>query len=129
MYQCKSQPITARKNKRVIEEARRFIAEWRAESRASRPCVRVRLFGRKERVFIDDFHYHIEKKSPADMIGRYRLVPCVKELLKHSEEKPVINEKGNWELEGVTPDGKVFRVIIRPEKRGGCLQSFYPVRK
>ena len=37
-----------------------------------------------------------------------------------------VRGSGNMMLEGLTPDGEKFRVIIRPEKGGGCLQSFYP---
>jgi len=79
----------------------------------------------KGKVFIDDFHYHIESKSDADMVGRYRLVPCVKELLRKTTDSPTITSDGNLMLDGMTPDGTRFRVIIRPEKRGGALQSFY----
>lgn len=135
MYQCTTPPIGVRKSKRVLREAKQFISEWRAESGASRPYVRVRfpLAGddpaksrRHQRVFIDDFHYHIESKNLEDAAGRYRLLPCVKELLKHSTDTPTPTEHGNLLLEGRTPEGERFRVIIRPEKKGGVLQSFYP---
>jgi len=85
--------------------------------------------GHKGKVFIDDFHYHIETKATGDMIARYRLLPCVMELLRKTTDIPEPTRDGNLLLDGITPHGKVFRVIIRPEKKGGCLQSFYPVRQ
>jgi len=127
MYQCKTEPIASRKTKRVIAEAHKIMREWRAESTGSRPYVRVRFLGRKGRVFIDDFHYHIEIKPFKDMVGRYRLLPCVRELLKNTDDTPTMTEDGNWMLEGMTPGGETFQVIIRPEKKGGCLQSFFRV--
>jgi hypothetical protein len=126
MYQCKTPPIGTRKPKKVLQEAREFIDKWRAESSGARPYVRVRFLPRHQRVFIDDFHYHIESKKLENMVGRYRLLPCVKELLKHSTDKPTPTEHGNLLLDGLTPEGEPFRVIIRPEKKGGTLQSFYP---
>ncbi|MEI7451354.1 MAG: hypothetical protein WCJ75_17225 [Desulfomonile sp.] len=128
MYQCKVSEITVRRSNRVIEHARKFIEEWRSECSGSRPHARVKFLGKKQRVFIDDFHYHIEAKSMKDMTGRYRLLPCVKELLKHSTDEPSQTEDGNLMLQGRTPTGDKFIVIIRPEKRGGYLQSFYKTR-
>ncbi|MFH0826073.1 MAG: hypothetical protein V2B18_25245 [Pseudomonadota bacterium] len=80
----------------------------------------------KGKVFIDDFHYHIEAKGDHDMVGRYRLTPCVMELLTKATEEPEATPYGNLMLQGMTPDGEKFRVIIRPEKEGGALQSYYP---
>jgi len=125
MYQCKTLPIGHRKSSRVIREARRLIAQWRAKSRGSRPYVRVKCPGLAGKVFIDDFHFHIESKADYDMLRRYRLTPCVIELLRKTTDKPEPTPAGNLMLEGLTPDGTRFRVIIRPEKNGGCLQSFY----
>jgi len=128
MYQCKTSEINAGSNNRVIEQARKFIEEWRSECSGSKPYVRVKFLGKKQRVFIDDFHYHIEDKNLKDKAGRYRLIPCVKELLKHSSDEPSITNDGNLMLQGQTPTGDKFKVIIRPEKKGGCLQSFYKTR-
>ncbi|MCA1962244.1 MAG: hypothetical protein LDL33_15810 [Desulfomonile sp.] len=91
--------------------------------------MRVKCMGHKAKVFIDDFHYHIEAKATGDMIARYRLLPCVMELLRKTTDTPRPTPDGNLLLEGKTPHGRPFRVIIRPEKQGGCLQSFYPVRQ
>lgn len=128
MYQCKVSEVTARGNNRVIKQAREFIDVWKSECPGSRPYVRVKFLGKKQRVFIDDFHYHIETKSLKDMVGRYRLIPCVKELLQYSSDEPSITKDENLMLEGQTPTGDKFIVVIRPEKKGGCLQSFYKTR-
>ena len=112
----------------MIAEARRIIEQWRQECPGSRSYVRVVCPGLKGKVFIDDFHFHIEHKDNADMVRRYRLVPCVRELLRKTTDTPQATEDGNLMLNGMTPDGTLFKVIIRPEKRGGCLQSFYPSR-
>jgi len=129
MYLCKTLPITASKTKRVLSEAYSFIKEWRGQSRGSRPYVRVNFLKGHQRVFIDDFHYHIEKKELPDRVERFRLLPCVKELLKNTRDEPRITRDGNLMLEGTTPTGDQFAVIIRPEKKGGCLQTFYRVKK
>jgi len=63
------------------------------------------------------------------MVSRYRLLPCVKELLKRCTETPEETGDGNLLLRGMTPSGDKFNVIIRPEKDGATLQSFYRVRK
>jgi hypothetical protein len=89
--------------------------------------VRNKFLGRRQRVFIDDFHFHIETKSLADTVGRYRLLPCVRELLMHTTDTPEPTPRGNMKLVGITPEGDRFAVIIRPEKTGGVLQSFYPL--
>lgn len=130
MFQCSALEIRENKNKRVFEEARQFIEAWRAESKqASKPYVRVKFLGKNQRVYIDDFNYHIETKDQDDMVTRYRLLPCVKELLKHSTETPKETRDGNLLFEGITPSGDNFNVIIRPGKGGATLQSFYKVRK
>ena len=127
MYLCQVRPLKASKHTRILSRAHDFIKRWRAESPGSRPYVRVKCPGLNGKVFIDDFHYHIEAKGGRNMTGRYRLLPCVKELLKKTMDTPVLTKQGNLMLEGITPEGSKFRVIIRPEKKGGCLQSFYPV--
>lgn len=91
--------------------------------------MRVKFLGGLQRVFIDDSHFHIEKKDRVDMVARFRLLPCVKELLRNSRDTPHTTRDGNLMLDGMTPTGDQFRVIIRPEKKGGCLQSFYRVKK
>jgi len=126
MYQCKTRPIDSRKTKQVIAEARRLIKKWRARSAGTRPYLRVKSRGLKGKVYIDDFHFHIDAKGYGDMIGRYRLVPCVIELLRKTHDEPLPTKRGNLMFEGTTPDGQRFKVIVRPEKQGGCLQSFYP---
>ena len=127
MYFCKVPPLRASKHSRILSNAHEFIRRWRAESRGSRPYVRVKCPGLNGKVFIDDFHYHIEAKGGRNKTGRYRLLPCVKKLLRKTTDTPIPTKDGNLMLEGITPDGSEFRVIVRPEKKGGCLQSFYPV--
>ena len=128
MYQCKTHPIQSRKAKRVIAEANRLLSSRRQASRGSRPYVRVKFLGKgRKRVFIEDVHYHIDEKSFRDMVGRYRLLPCVWELLRHTTDTPEPTPRGNLKLIGMTPEGESFAVIIRPEKEGGVLQSFYPL--
>ena len=89
--------------------------------------MRAKFLSRRQRVFIDDFHFHIETKPLADAVGRYRLLPCVREVLMHCEDTPEPTPRGNLKLVGITPEGERFAVIIRPEKKGGVLQSFYPL--
>jgi hypothetical protein len=57
------------------------------------------------------------------MVARFRLLPCVKELLRNSRDTPHTTRDGNLMPEGMTPAGDQFKVIIRPEKKGCCLQT------
>jgi len=70
---------------------------------------------------MNDFHYHIEAKSFGDMTGRYRLLPCVLELLKKTSDVPKETEHGNLMLEGMTPQGEKFQVIIFVRRREGVV--------
>jgi len=127
MYQCRTPPLKAAKRGRIVTKAHAFIREWRTESPGSRPYVRVKFLGRgKQRVFIDTFQKHIEEKTDREMMRRYPLLPCVKELLTKTTDAPTRTKDGNLMLEGMTPDGMTFKTILRLGKRGLCLWSFYP---
>ena len=94
MYFCKVHPITASKHGRIVSKAHEFVRRGRAESPGSRPYVRVKCPGLNGKVFIDDFHYHIETKGGRNMTGRYRLLPCVKELLKKTTDTQCRQDRG-----------------------------------
>ncbi|MBM3300541.1 MAG: hypothetical protein FJY85_11355, partial [Deltaproteobacteria bacterium] len=81
-----------------------MIERWREASPGSKPCVRVKCEGFSGKVFIDDFHYHIENKDYGEMVRRYRLVPCVRELLRKTTDQPIDTKDGNFMLDRTTPD-------------------------
>lgn len=131
MFVCRTAPITHRKNKRVLQEANHLIEIHRKRHKGSRPYILSVKLKPPVKFFIDDFHYHLNNKGLLDRIGCYRLIPCVFELLKFTEEWPP--KKGTGEnyyvLTGQTPDGKYFEVIIRKEAENYVLQSLYPCKR
>jgi hypothetical protein len=135
MYKCKvfPYPITSKRPEKVMPSANRFLREWEAESSKSRPHVTVKCFGEPAKVFIGPGFRHIRKERHIlDVARRFRFLPCVKELLTESEERPVPTRDGNLMLEGRAPTKERFRVIIgKGEIEEGIetykLVTFYPV--
>ncbi len=116
--------------------ARHFITEWKGESPGAHPFVEVKCFGEPlQKVFIASAFLHIEdKRFLPNIARRYRLLPCVRELLKESTERPEPTQDGNLMLEGKAPTKETFRVIIgrgmiEPGLDGYKLVTFYPVTK
>jgi hypothetical protein len=57
------------------------------------------------------------------------LIPCVFELLRFTRDEPTLSREKNYYLEGITADEKKFKVIVRKERSGYVLQSFFRVRE
>jgi hypothetical protein len=130
MFVCRIVPIAHRKNNRVLQEANQIIEKHRKKCAGSRPYILSAKLKTKVKFFIDDFHYHLDNKSLPNRVERYRLIPCVFELLKFTEEWPPRKGTGEncYMLTGQTPDGKCFEVIIRKEAENFVLQSLYPTK-
>jgi hypothetical protein len=127
MYQCKTPPISSRESHRVFSKAYAFLKVWKAETKINPPCVILKDSYIRQPVFLNWFRGHIEKKSPQEKLRRYRLLPCVRELLENTTYPAKKMKAGNYLLEGLTPDGILFRVIIKPDPRGRLhLVSCYP---
>ncbi len=119
----------------VISHAYQIIDEWQRESPGPNPYVVVRCFGDPpQRVYINPAFDYIERKQQRkDIARRYRLLRCVKELLKESPDIPVQGRRGNLMLEGQAPPFKErFFVCIEdsgevaPGLYGHKLVNFFP---
>lgn len=136
VFVCRSETINAQPQK-ILREAKRLIKEARKacvdKLKADGTKGNIRAFIRstrpkKEKFYIDDFHYHIEESHDfSDMVGRYRFMPCVFELIRFSKNEFISTEKDNYALWGLSADNLGFQVIVRKEKSGYALQSFFPV--
>lgn len=75
----------------------------------------VKCFGGRDQLFLDWFEPHLNKKKGKNRLSRYRLIPCVKELLEKTEDQAVpMSEPNKWGLSGIIPayHGQYFWVII-----------------
>lgn len=121
----------------VLAGAYQFIDEWRSENPGTNPYVEVKCFGDPpQRVYINPAFRYIEGKHRRDVARRYRLLPCVKELLKESTDTPVRGIRGNLILKGQAPPfkEKFFVCIednaeIAPGLYGHKLVNFFPTGK
>jgi hypothetical protein len=104
----------------IIREGRTFLKNWIKQCTTinNRPYMRFQ----GGRLFLDWVEGHIEKKKKIEKAARYQLMPCVRELLENTTDKPTFERKENnqekFKLEGVTPRitpipyGSKFLVII-----------------
>ncbi len=106
-----------------------FFGRKVSQKGGGRPYIMSAKLKPPVKFFIDDFHYHLDKKPLLDRVSRYRLMPCVFELLRFTEEWP---EKGSGEnyyvFTGQTPDGTYFKVVVRRENPNYVLQTIYPFK-
>lgn len=138
MYKCRvfPYPITSKRPEKVMPAAYEFIRQWQAQCPGPHPHVLVKCFGEPLRkVYINPGLRHVDSKRYVPNVARrYRLLPCVKELLMESEEVPTVTQDGNLMLEGKAPTKEEFRVIlgigqIEDGQQTYKLVSFYPVSK
>ncbi len=123
MYECKKLPIADAKNQVVYGKARSLLTKWlegSPKSAKGEPYVWVKCFGGRDQLFLDWFEPHLNKKKGKNRLSRYRLIPCVKELLEKTKDEavpmnePTKNEPPKWGLSGIIPayHGQYFWVII-----------------
>ncbi|MFH1113639.1 MAG: hypothetical protein V1792_06925 [Pseudomonadota bacterium] len=128
--------------KKTLSAAYEFIKEWKAETPGPYHYLEVKCFGMSyQKVFIDPAFDHIERRrqrikaDPKNIARRYRLLPCVKDLLMNSEDTPEPTRDGNLFLVGKAPPyNELFRVILSsfpvtlaPGLEGYNLISFFPL--
>lgn len=122
----------------MISSGYEFIDNWRRETPGPNPYVEVKCLGNPpQTVYINPaFSYIGRKQDKRDIARRYRLLPCVKELLKKSTDTPARGTRGNLMLEGQAPPFKErFFVCIEdngevaPGLYGYKLVNFYPKPK
>lgn len=140
MYHCQNKVLNGGSNESIVKSARNYIDQIRENFYSSkgvkggRDYRRPYIRGHRTRIkyFIDDFHYHFDEKYLPDVVGRLSLTPCVFELLQFTSDIPRVSKKKkrNYFLEGTTPCGSSFKVIVRKEKDknkqvGYTLQSYF----
>lgn len=132
MYQCKTEPISGHPNIEIVKRGEAFLKKWMDECPKKlqwRPFTRVRWIDGEVEIFLDRFLPHWNRKSLIQKAPRYRLLPCVRELLDKNREKPVImdgtREQNKWGLVGLTPRGKSFLVIVGEFTEGDYFGEFY----
>jgi len=95
--------------------------------------VVVRGFAPPRSVLINWLKKHIDSKPIADKVTRYKILPCVRELLEGTTEHPIeeVDEKGEktYVFYGLTPTHWQFKVAIKPDRQGTLrLISYYRIR-
>lgn len=141
MYQCKIEPILGHDSKIVLEKSKSFLRAWienAPKTAKGRSFIQVTWFKSRQEIYLDYLASHLDNKGLNDQIRRYRLIPCVRELLEKSKENPIsmdsTDKHNKWNLVGLTPRGVSFYVIIS-QFRGGklsgerFLNTFYPTKK
>jgi hypothetical protein len=126
MYQCREQPFKHPHSKRVFRAAYAFLKKWKEETGVVPPSVLVKAFTPPEQVLLNWFRSHTEKNAEPDKERRYRLLPCVRELLENTTAPPTPRGCDNFALDGLSPDGTSFKVILRRDRQNrlhllGCF--------
>jgi hypothetical protein len=123
MYQCRANTFTG-KSRKVFSKGKEFFRQWYADTGTSPPSIRVPAVSRRP-ILINWLKRHIDAKPVADKITRYRILPCVRELLENTPDSPVQETDESGEpadvFYGLTPQGWEFKVTIKRD-RHGCLR-------
>jgi len=63
----------------------------------------------------------LDAKPIADKVSRYRILPCVRELLENTNETPVRETEAGqsyYVFYGTTPNGWEFKVAVKRDQAG-----------
>jgi hypothetical protein len=126
MYTCTKVIIEGGTLIETFNIARRLIDEERENAKGYKiPFIK----GHKTKIkyYINVFHRHFDEKEYTDVVGRYRLTPCVFELLRFTKDKPEFSEGKNYYLLGMSGCGKDFKVIVRKKGDGYVLRTYFRV--
>jgi hypothetical protein len=126
MYICTKGVINCEIADEILSIARRLIDEEREKEKDYKiPLIK----GHKTKIkyYINVFHRHFDEKEYKDVVGRYSLTPCVFELLRFTRDKPEFSEGKNYFLLGRSGCEKDFKVIVRKDKDGYVLRSYFRV--
>ncbi|MAF20662.1 MAG: hypothetical protein CMI55_03195 [Parcubacteria group bacterium] len=101
-----------------------------------KPYIRSFYF-RKDKIFLDLFWQHLHQKNWRDRKRRIRYYPCAIELIRYSRLDPASTDNPNnpseilHKFSGIAPDGSVFYVQIKENKRNNqkYLMSVFPEQK
>lgn len=100
------------------------------------PCVRSKYFT-KDKIFINAFWDHTNKKSARERVRRLKLYRCAIDLLRNNVLAPETiytntdKDSGLHQFYGITKDGIKFCVRVKENKRTGRkdFTSVYPIKK
>ena len=136
IFCSKESPIRGRNNKAILRESRKFYKQWCRDCSGKyakrRPSVKSKSLKngkrQKRKIFIDRFQEHLTPKNIHDVARRVHLLPCVRDLLENTEEKPI--KRGNdYQFTGKTPSGMLFKVIIKEAANKLYFVTCYPAGK
>lgn len=133
IYVTQSKKLSGTDIREVNKKAREIYYTLRKKTKR-RPYIRSLYFS-KDKIFLELFWNHLQEKlNHRDKIRRIKFFPCAVELIKSSKFDPESKENVDRKSEilhrftGKTPQGEVFFVQIKEEKRTGqkWLVSIFP---
>ncbi len=132
-YRTKTKRLLGTSYSEVYKKAYALYKEIKKQTKR-RPYVRSAYFN-KEKVFLELYWRHLSQKNWRDRVRRIRYFSCAIELIKHSSFDPESKDDPEHTSQifhrftGITPDGDMFRVQIKEDKRNRqkWLMSSFPI--
>lgn len=118
-YQTKSKKISGSSYGEVLKNAFSLFNEIEKKTKR-RPYLRSAYF-KKDKIFFDYFKKHIFQKSPKERMKRLKYFRAAVELIKYSNNKPIVKENKNeifYRFAGMTKERELFFVQIKENKKG-----------
>ena len=136
LYKSKYSSLPGSSLSEVMTLARREYHTIQKRTPRRVPYVRSRYFT-KDKIFINTFWEHTNKKSPQERVRRLRLYACAIDLLRNTTTAPdtihtnTDKNTSSHLFYGITKDGLAFCVRVNENKRNGRkdFTSVYPIRK
>lgn len=120
-YQTKAPKISGSSDREIYKKARRLFGQL--EKRTKRkPYIRSPYF-KRQKVFLDYFWPHLNRKSNKQRVSRLKYLACAIELISKSRNKPISKVNPNKKSEvlhrfaGLSGDRKLFFVQIKEDTR------------
>ncbi len=132
-YKTKTRALTGTSYSEIYGKAFGLYKDMRRKTKR-RPYVRSAYF-KKEKVFLELYWQHLHQKNWRDRTRRVKYFGCALELIKNSrldpesKDHPEDSSQILHRFTGITPDGDVFRIQIREDKRARqkWLMSSFPI--
>ncbi len=121
IFQVKTKPFSGSNYREVYHHATHYYRALIAGTRR-RPYMRSRYF-KKQKIFLGLFWQHLFDKNVHDRTRRMKYLRCAIELIAESPREPITVENPNdksgllHRFYGATPDGQIFIVQIKQDKR------------
>ncbi|TRZ77891.1 hypothetical protein D4R87_01860 [bacterium] len=134
-YQTKTKRLTGKDYPDLYKKAFNFYKQIKQKTKR-RPYIRSAYF-KKDKIFLAIFWQHLNQKNWRDRKRRIRYFSCAIELIRHSRIDPISKDDPNdlseilHKFSGITPDGDIFYVHIKENKRNNqkYLMSVFPEQK